>query len=271
VTRLRKSALAFIAIASVVVAGGCSSGTKATITDPNEVITKSVSGAPAITTLHVKVELSGKLDISSLGSAASAIGLGGNLDLAGTSAEGDVDVTKQAADLNFTLPAPLGTGEVILVDGNAYYKLGLLTGGKFSKQALGSSLPISLPSPGAIASVDPSAAIADLKTAMDSVGATATLKATDQVAGKEAYHVSIAIPVDKINSQLAASGTSATAGMQLSSLTLDYWVYTESNLPAKFVVAVGAGALGTFNLTVTLSDYGKSVTVNAPAPGDIAG
>ena len=270
-TRFRKSALAFIAIASVVVASGCSSGTKATITDPNEVITKSVTGAPTITSLHVKVELSGKLNLSSLGSVASGLPLTGNFDLTGTNAEGDVDVSKQAADLNFTLPAPLGTGEVILADGNAYYKIGLLTGGKFTKAPLGSSLPISLPSPGALSSADPSAAIAELKKEMDSVGATATLKATDQVGGKEAYHVSVAIPVDKINSQLAASGTSATAGMQLSSLTIDYWVYTENNLPAKITVAVDAGTLGTLGLTVTLTDYGKSVTVNAPAAADVAG
>lgn len=267
--RLPKLGLALIALTSVVMASGCSSGTPS-ITDPNEVITKSVAAVPVVKSVHVKLEVSGKVNAGALTGGSSGGLLGGNLDLAGTTVEGDVDVTKEAADLKLAVPSLLGTtGEFIIVDGNMYSRISL-SGPKFSKTKLSDTVPVSIPSAGAVASADPSAAIASLRKAMDDAGAKATLQADDKVNGKDVYHVSISIPVDKINTLLAAEGGSATAGMKLDSATLDYWVYKDSLLPAKMTISGSAGTLGNLNLILTLTDYDKAVTISAPAASDIS-
>jgi hypothetical protein len=256
-------------------AGGCggSSGTPTAppISDPSEVITKSVGNLPAVKSLHIKIDVTGKVNTEALsGSSSGGIGLSGNLDLAGTTIEGDVDVAKIATDLKFTLPSPLGTGEVIVVDNNLYYKLTLF-GGKFTKSALSDTVPVSIPSPGAVASVDINSQVASLRKSLDDAGAKATLMADEKVNGKDAYHVSILMPIDKINALLAAEGGAATSGMKLDTATFDYWAYKDSVLPAKATISGSAGSLGNVNLVLTLTDYDKPVTINAPAASDISG
>jgi hypothetical protein len=269
VFHLPRPALALVALASIVMAGGCSSSGAPSISDPNEVITKSVIALPAVKSVHLKLEVSGKVNTGALGGSSS--GLSGNIDLAGTTLEGDLDVVKQAVDVKFAVPGLLGTtGEIIVVDGNMYTKISL-SGDKFSKSKLSDTVPVSIPSPGAVASADPSAAVASLTKALDDAGAKATLQADDKVNGKDAYHVSVSIPVDKINALLAADGGSTTAGMQLDSATFDYWVYKDSLLPAKMTIAGSAATLGNLNLVLTLTDYDKAVTINAPADSDISG
>jgi hypothetical protein len=59
--------------------------------------------------------------------------------------------------------------------------------------------------------------------------------------------------------------------MQLDSATFDYWVYKDSLLPAKMTIAGSAATLGNLNLVLTLTDYDKAVTINAPADSDISG
>ncbi len=271
--RVPRPGLVFVALAGAVIAGGCggSSGTPAAppISDPNVVITRSVGAVPAVTSVHVKVEVGGKVNAGALsGSGSGGFGLSGNLDLTGTTAEGDVDVVNQATDLKITLPSPLGSGEVIVVEGNLYYEFSLY-GGKFSETKLSDAVPMSIPSPGAVASVDPSAAMAALTKALDDAGARATLMADDKVAGKDVYHVSVSIPVDKINALLAAEGGSATAGMKLDSASFDYWVYKDSVLPAKFEIKGDAGTLGSLDVVVTLTGYNEAVNIKAPAASDI--
>jgi len=276
VTRLPKTALALIALASVVIASGCSgsSGTPTPppITDPSEVITKSVAVVPAVKSLHLKLEVSGKVNTGALtGGSSGGLGLSGNFDLAGTTLEGDLDVTKLATDLKFSVPGVLGlTGEAIVVDGNLYYKTSL-TGAKFTMSKLSDTVPVSIPSPGALASADITGGIASLRKTLDDAGAKATLMPDDKVNGKDAYHVSISVPVDAINTMLAGQGGSTTAGLKLDSATVDYWAYKDSLLPAKISIAASAGTLGNLSLVLTLTDYGKSVTVTAPAAGDIKG
>jgi hypothetical protein len=270
---IRLPRLALLTFASVVIAAGCggSSGTPTPppISDPHELITKSVVGVPAVKSLHVKFEISGQVDASSLTGGSGGSALSGNISLAGTTLEGDVDVAKQAADLKLAVPGLLGTtGEIIVADGNLYYKVSLL-GPQYTKTPLGSTVPIAIPSAGSIPSVDPSAAIASLKSALDSVGAVATMKPDDKVAGKDAYHVSISIPVDKINTLLAADGSSTTAGMKLDSASFDYWVYKENLLPAKATIAGSAGALGNLTIVLTISDYNKSVSISAPPASEV--
>jgi len=270
-TRLPKSALAFIALASVI-AGGCG-GTSATpsptpITDPNVVITRSLAAIPAVTSLHVKLEVSGKANIGTLTGGRIGFGLLGNVDVSGTTVEGDVDVAKLATDLKFAVPGLLGlTGEIVVIDGNVYEK-NSLTDPKFKVSKLSDSVPIAMPSPGALASIDVVAGLAPFRKILTDAGATPTLLADDKVNGQDAYHVSVSVPIDAINTLLAGQGSS-TAAMKLDSASLDYWAYTDTLLPARITIVASGASLGNLTLVFTLTDYGKSVSVTAPAASDI--
>lgn len=259
--------LALLALASATAAAGCGSGSPS-IGDPNEVIARSATSALAVQSLHVKLEVSGKVSTSAL-SGGSATGVGATINLTGTTVEGDVDVSRQAADLKFAVPSLFGTtGEVIVLDGNLYYKISLVSD-KFTESKLSALVPGSIASAGAIASVAPSAAVSALDQALGDIGGTATLLAGDQVNGQDAYHMSIALSVAKLNFLLASQGVSATSAMKLDSATAEYWVYKDSLLPAQIAIAGSAGSTGNLDLTLTLTDFGKSMSIAAPDASQI--
>ena len=271
--RLARPALALVALAGVVIAGGCgsSSGTPTPppISDPHEVITQAVAHASAVKSLHIKIEVSGSVNTGALSGGSSGGLLSGNIDLSGATLEGDVDVTKQAADLKLAIPSLFGTtGEIIVVDGYTYTKISLV-GDKFTKSKLSASIPVSLPSPGAIASGVITDQIDAFRKTLTDAGAVATLKPDDKVGGKDAYHVSISLPLDKINSMLAAQGGSAASGITLDSASVEIWTYKENLLPAKIEVKASAGAVGHLDVVVTVSNYDQAVTIKAPADSDV--
>jgi hypothetical protein len=269
---LPKTALSVIAMAAVAVAG-CSGGspTPTPITDPSVLIGQVATSAVSVQSLHVKVEIKGKINLSTL--MGSSGGLTGNYDVTGTTVEGDIDVARQALDLKLNAPTLFNTtGEAIVVDGVAYYKSSL-SGDKFTKSSLGDltgglgiSVPSALPSIGAMASGQLSDEIAQLRQQLADAGVTATMEPVEQVAGKDSYHVSYGLPLDKINAGLAGAG-SAAGGMTLDSAAIDVWVYKDSNLPAKLEVKGSAGTAGNLDVVITLTDYNKSVTISAP-PAD---
>lgn len=263
-----------MALAGVVIASGCggSSGTPTPppISDPHEVITQAVALASAVKSLHIKIEVSGSVNIGALGGSSGA-GLSGNMDLSGTTLEGDVDVTKQAADLKLAVPGLFGTtGEFIVVDGYVYTKISILPqGDKFTKSKLSATIPVSIPSPGAIASGVITDQIDAFRKVLTDAGAVATLKPDDKVGGKDAYHVSISLPIAKINSMLGAQGGSAASGMTLDSASVEIWTYKENLLPARIEIKASAGATGNLDVVVTLSNYDQAVTIKAPADSDV--
>jgi hypothetical protein len=264
-----------MALAGVVVASGCG-GSSATptpspISDPHEVITQAVAHASAVKSLHIKIEVSGSVNISALtGGNSGSTGLSGNIDLSGSTVEGDVDITKQDADLKLAVPNLLGTtGEFIVVDGYLYTRISL-SGDKFTKSKLSDSIPVSIPSPGAIASGVITDQIDAFRKTLTDAGAVATLKPDDEVGGKDAYHVSISLPVDRINSMLGAEGGSVASGITLDSVSVEIWTYKENLLPAKIEIKGSAGATGNLDVVVTISNYDQAVTIKAPADSDVA-
>ena len=271
--RLPRPGLALTALAGVVIVSGCggSSGTPTPppISDPAQVITQAIAHVPAVKSVHIKIEVSGSVNMGTLGGSSSGLGLSGSIDLSGSTLEGDVDITKQAADLKLAVPNLLGTtGEFIAVDGYLYTKISL-SGTKFTKSKLTDSIPVTIPSPGATASGGIMDQVASFRKALDDAGAVATLKPDDKVGGKDAYHVSISLPLDKINIMLAAQGGSAASGITLDSASVDIWTYKDSLLPAKIEIKGSAGATGNLDVIVTLSNYDQAVTITAPADSDV--
>ena len=271
--RLPRPSLALVGLAGLVIASGCggSSGTPTPppISDPHEVITQAIAHAPAVKSLHIKVEVSGKVNAGALRGSSSGGLLSGNMDLAGTTLEGDVDVINQAADLKLAVPRLFNmAGEFIVVDGYMYTKISL-SGPKFSKSKLSDTVPVTIQSPGALASSGITDQIASVRKALDDAGVVATLKPDAKVNGKDAYDISYSLPIDKINSMLAAEGGSAASGITLDSASVEIWVYKENLLPAKIEIKGAAGTIGNLDVVVTLSHYDQAVTVKAPADSDV--
>jgi hypothetical protein len=287
-----KTALALVAGFVLVAAGACSSsGASSAATggaanvnqsDPNSIISAAISGGSDIKSFHIKVAVNGTINAAALQSAAadSGIPITGDVKLDGTSLEGDVDVTNQAAHLAFNVPAlaMLGnvpiTGDLIVADKTLYYKVSLL-GTKYSKEDLSSLGSLSSSIPVAIPSVLPTAGasgltdeIAQLRQQMDDAGVKATLVGVDSIGGQDANHINVSIPLDKINAEIAAEA-SGDPSMKLDSASVDFWVYKSNNRPAKFEIKGASSSVGSLDLVVTITDYDKAVTISAPAAGDV--
>jgi hypothetical protein len=243
-------------------------GASAAVVDPNDptsIITQVLSSTQATTSFHIKLEVSGTIKAAALKDAAGSAGAGltSDMKLDGTSMEGDVDVANQAAHLAVTVApiAALGgvplTGDIILKDSNLYYKVSLL-GPKYTKMPLGSltsGLPVTVPTAGPSALAGVADQLAQMRKQIDDFGAKATLVGVEPIGGKDADHISISLPLDKINSQIAAAAASAAPGMKLDSATIDFWVYKDTYQLAKIQIAGASSSLGNLGLTITITNY----------------
>ncbi len=265
--------------------GGSGNAANVDPNDPNSIISGVIAGGPDTKSFHIKIELNGTIKsdaLSSLGSDTST-GLTGDMTLDGTKIEGDVDVAKQAAHLAATIA--FGTGgstmtipaDVILVDSSLYYKVSVpgLSSSKYTKTSLGDlsgSLTggaVSVPTagPSALAGVEDQ--VAQIRKALDDAGATATLVGTDQIGGQDAYHISISVPLDLINGEIAGSSVSAGSGITIDSASVDGWVYKSDNRLAKIEIKGASSAIGNLDVIVTVTNYDKPVTITAPPASDV--
>jgi len=247
--------------------------------DPNSIITQVLSSGQSTTSFHIKIEVSGTIKAAALNSAAGSAGSGPTSDvkLDGTAIEGDVDVANQAAHLSLTVApiAMLGnvpiTGDLILKDSALYYKVSLL-GPKYTKTDLGSltSLaPVAVPTPGASALAGVADQIAQLRQQLDAAGVKATLVGVEQIGSKDAYHISLSVPLDKLNAEIASAAASAAPGMKIDSASVDIWTYKDTYQLAKIQIAGASSSLGNLGITITVTNYGAPVTVTAPAASEI--
>jgi len=246
--------------------------------DPNSIITQVINGGADIKSFHIKIAVTGTIKAAALKDATASSGLQitGDVKLDGTAIEGDVDVTNQAAHLSLTVPAMelLGnlpiTGDIVVVNNALYYKVSLL-GTKYTKSDLGSltgGLPVSVPTPGPSALTSLTDRSAQLRAAMQQAGVTATLVGVDQIDGKDANHINISIPLDKLNAEIAAQASTSPA-MKIDSASVDFWVYKDSNRLAKIEIKGASASLGALGFTITVTNYDQPVTIAAPAAADI--
>jgi hypothetical protein len=258
----------FAAAALVFSFAACSSsGTPAAppISDPNEIITRSANGLVGVQTLHLEVNVTGSVNGSGLGSAGGMLGSGA-IKLDGTTVTGDVDIQKRAVHITASVPALFGiTADIIEVDGYQYMKTSI-GGPKYSKSKTADTPLLGTAAPGA--TLDISKTVNSVKSQLEAAGSTAKLVGTEKVDGRDAYHVSVSVPVSYINGQLGALG-STTEGISLDSASIEYWVYTDSLNPARAEVKAASAKAGSIAVTVNLTKYNQPVTITAPAAADI--
>jgi LppX_LprAFG lipoprotein len=297
VFRVPRPAISLLAGLLVVVASACSSAASPTSVvagatggpgsaaspanpnDPNSIITAALSSVSTVKSFHIEIDASGSISQAALASAdGGALAAGapaGDIKLDGSSIVGDVDVANSAAHITATLPTVPVNADVILTGGNLYYKMAPAT--KYTLMNLGSltnalsgSLPVAVPTPGASALSGVTDELSQLQAQMDQAGVTVSLAGMDQIGGQDAYHISVTIPVAKLNAEIAAAAASDSPAMTIDSASVDVWVYKSNSRPAKVEIKGASSALGNVDLVVTITNYDAPVTIAAPPASEIA-
>ena len=228
------------------------------LSDPKEILTRTVVSLKDVKTIQVKGELSGTATIPNAGS----------LDLKGTTLDIATDIAAKAFRLNVSAPSFLGTtADVIVVDNAAYLKvtgpaaamLGADPGGKYKK----TDVPEASGDPGKLAE-DPLKAIDEFRTALDKL--PAPTKAADEKCGdQDCYHI-VLKATDK---DLATVSSQASAANTPFTLTIDVYSRKTDLRPARLALGLDAGAQGNGVVTFTMT-YDQPVSITAPSADQIA-
>ena len=252
----RLPAIFVLAAAVAILVAACNGGSAGpALTDPKAMVTAAIKSTDAARSVH--------LDIAVDGTATIALPIGGGtgtpVNLTGTTASADIDLTKTAAKGTFSVPALLGFGgAVIAVDGKTYLKT-TLTGPLYQRSAAGGG------------AVDPSHArglIDNLGDLLLKPGVT-LVKGADVACGPRQCYTATA---DLTATDLGTTGTGAIGGLpvDLTGATLKLTVRVERDLPNHLagVTAVLSMPNGSA-LTVELaaSKWDEPVSITAP-PAD---
>jgi hypothetical protein len=258
---MNRRSVSILAIATVALAGvvsacnGVSSGP--VLTDPTAIVTAALTSAEAAKSVHLELAATGTATVP-LPIAGSA---GTPIDLTGTTASADVDLTKSAAKVTFSVPTMLGlAGELIAVDGKLYVKT-TLTGPQYQETDLGGAAPSPSHAPDMIDN------LGDLLLKNGVV----LVKGDDVACGsKQCYTVTADVDPAKVAPSASGSGSIAGLPIDLSGATVKLTLPVEKDLPnhlAGVTAEIGTSSNGSGKIDLTFSKWDEPVTIAAP-PAD---
>ena len=248
--------LATLVALVAVVAGACGGSSAPALTDPKEILGKTIAALQGVKSFHLHADLSGSFSADLTGSGTSSA-----IDLAGTTADIDVDVANKLVRVTASAPSLLGvTLDVIVIGEDMYTKVSLL-GPKYKKSTTG-ALSSAAPGLASKAPTDPTQVLNDVKAALDKL-ATPPVKDADEKCGdQDCYKVTVTVTAADLAGAGAALGTSVTG-----SGTVDVWVRKNDLVPAKAVATLNGGDQGSLSFTLAVSNVNGAVTIQAP-PAD---
>jgi hypothetical protein len=272
-TRFQGPALAICAVVLALAAAGCNNDSPtpspSAVTDPNEIVALSLTNLETAA-FHVEGTIAGSVKVSAIGALMGGlpIGLSGSIKLDGSTLNGDVDMPRQALHVKAVFPSLFGLSvDAIVSDGYAYFK-GPMPGAKYSKTKLSGSMITASASPDAELAF--SAAVEEFKSQLEAGGATATLAGRETIDGRDAQHLIVTVPAE-LSSQLWAALGLTASGVAVTMDPVDYWVYVDTQQPAKVRLKVSSADLGNLDVTLTLTKYGQSVSIQAPPADQVGG
>jgi hypothetical protein len=279
-TRTQVARLALLAVAGTLAA--CAGGAAGSVvpagpllTDPGQILARSLSALNDARTFHLDGTLSGTLEADLTNSGTDSA-----IDLKGTGLTADADVPNQRASLSISVPALFALKVDYVQIGPDTYSRNSLSGQTWthtSQAADGSSSPSAIPTPRRIGggSPPPPATPATPAASLDLVGQISAglanlpnppTKGADVACGsKTCYSIGIIIPL--------SGGADAGLGLPLPSgacatVTVALSIEQDTLLPVHAVALINGGTNGTFDLTLTLSKFNAPVTISAP-PADL--
>jgi hypothetical protein len=257
----RRFALFLVALAStaiVLAACGAQAPAAPPLSDPKEILAKTVLSLKDVKTVEFTGALTGSLDSPSLG---------GKLDLSTVKMNGALDIPNKKAKFSLDAPTLVGTKiDALLIDKVAYYKVaGMLAGmmggtttDKFTKV----DVPASSTNPITTAT-DTAKLAADLQAGLDKLPTPPTKGADEKCGDTDCYHVTLKLTAADIK---ALSPTTAATDGEFS---LDVWTRKNDLRPAKIGITITSAQTGTVGMTMDFK-YDVTVSVDAPPADQIA-
>jgi hypothetical protein len=241
----------------VLLLGACQGAPSAPpLTDPKEILSKSVTTLSGVKTFHVDADLAGKIAANLAGGSTG----GSQLDLAGTKGTLDVDIPNKKVRATGSLPALLNSAaEAIVLPDALYYKIT----GPFGQGDKYAKLPIPSSVTASDSPADPATAISELKTSLDKLPEAPTKLPDAKCGDADCYDVQIKLTAADVQ---ALSPSAAPSGFTNGVMSLDVFSRKSDLRPAKFVAVFSSAELGSLTLTLTVT-YDVSINVAAP-PAD---
>jgi hypothetical protein len=241
----RAVALLTLMLLATVAIGACANNSTPSISDPKEIITKSVEAMQKAKTVHIDATVDGTLSPSLIGG-----GQVGDIALAGTTLAIDADLANKNLKMNASVPALLGMKADVIVIGPDTYTRISLSGDKYVKSTTSATSP-----------TDPATAITELKAFLDRPEVAPTKKDDTSCGSRTCYTIQVDLNAD----ELKALMPDTDLGDATISLTI--LVEKDTLYPASINVAAKGSTVGDLTIKVTLSNWDKAVTVTPP-PAD---
>jgi hypothetical protein len=243
------------ALVTSLLLGACAAAPAAPpLTDPNEILIKSVETLAETKSVHFAASLTGTFTGDLMGSGQES-----EFKLDGTTAEGDLDISGKKFRLSFSVPSFLGlNGELIQVGQNTYVKTSL-TGAKYSKET-STELPVD-------EVTDPAKAGEGVREFLELPGVEPT-KVADATCGdnKDCYQVEIDLSSEDL-AGLASAAPAAGADLDEASMKITFGVEKETLRLSKITISMEAASQGSADLTLNMTKWDESVSINEP-PAD---
>ncbi len=244
----RAFALPALLVVAALVLGACGAGSAPPITDPKEIITKSVEAIQKAKTVHLEVTVEGTLTADLIGSGQTS-----EMSLAGTSLTADLDLANNNAHISAAVPAFLGlTADIIVIGADTYTKISL-AGDKYEKSTTTPGDP-----------TDPATAIKEVADFLDKPEVAPIKKDDASCGSRSCYQVVISLSADDLKTLLPdqdVGDATVVATILVKKDTLN---------PASATVTITGTTVGDITVTVVMSDWNKSLTITAP-PADQVG
>lgn len=244
--------LAALTAVVALLAGACGSSAPA-LTDPKDILSQSAATLSALKSVHIHVDVAGSVKIDLLGTGSASA-----LDLTGTTADVDVDLPNSKAHASFSVPAMFGLGgDFIQIGADQYTKVSL-AGPKYTKNT-------TAPSTASAAPTDPKALVKQVQDALTKLSSPPAKGADEKVGDQDCYRVTLKLTA----ADLSGAGASLPPGMTGDG-TVDVWVRKNDLRPARLVAAINGGDQGSLTLTITLSNFDATISIDAPPADQIA-
>ncbi|HEX6129254.1 MAG TPA: hypothetical protein VF071_09560 [Candidatus Limnocylindria bacterium] len=223
------------------------------ITDPREIVTTGLEATAELTSVHVVLSVDGNATIPDLG--------GGEMNLSGTQVDGDLDLENERAHLEFTVPPMFGlTGEIIQIGRDSYIKTSL-TGATWSKSTAEEGDPVS-------EAMDPQEQLDQVREFLDKEGVEVEKLDDTECGDRTCYVVRLTIPAEVL-SESAEGGEMDPGELVGEDLVLNLLFDREENWLTEVSTELSAETVGELSLTLTLSDFNRSVEVEAPPADEV--
>ena len=244
-------ALPALLVVAVLVAGACGGSTPA-LTDPSEILTKSVAALQDVKTVHLEATVEGtlKLDLSGTGQASPVA-------LTGTKLAMDIDAEDSSGTLSLEVPALLGmTVDAIMVGGDTYTRTSL-TGDKYQKGSSGDSdIPVD--------ATDPEQSLKDLEAWLKKPEVDPTKEADASCGSKTCYQVKIDLTAEELQALIPEASDIGDAAIVLIVL-----VEKDTLRPASMALEVSSGEFGELSVSLTLSKWDAALDISAPPADEV--